>query len=276
MITSISNPKIKNVTQLLTGARQRREQQLYVIEGVKMFQEAPASQIRQVFLTQEGYEKVRKIRPEIASLVTDGMMQNLRGPVCELVSDEVFGRMSDTKTPQGVLCVMSMPQWSVSSILEDADRLLILVLEGIQDPGNLGTMIRSAEAAGADFLLADMKTADLYSPKVIRSTMGAIFRVPVIYTDHLVRSLQRLKSYGVHLCAAHLKGRQSLFDADFEEKCAFLIGNEGNGLSDEVTRLAESLIKIPMEGAVESLNASVAASLLLYEWKRKVDISSRF
>ncbi|MBQ7581719.1 MAG: RNA methyltransferase [Lachnospiraceae bacterium] len=269
MITSLTNQKIKNVTALLTSTRQRREQNAYVIEGVKAFMEAPADKIRQVFLTQEGYEKIRQKRPEIASLVTDGTMQNLKGPVCELVSDEVFARMSDTKTPQGVLCVMSMPDWSVETLLNKKEDLLVLVLEGIQDPGNLGTMVRSAEAAGAAFILADLQTADLYSPKVIRATMGAIFRVPVVYTEDLKKALRRLNSYGVQLCAAHLRGRQDYWDMQYSRKTAFLIGNEGNGLSDDITGLSDRLVRIPMDGEVESLNASVAASLLLYEWKRQ-------
>ena len=221
-------------------------------------------------MTQEGYEKVRRYRPEIASLVTDGTMQNLRGPACELVSDEVFQRMSDTKTPQGVLCVMEMPQYAFRDLVdEDDEELLILVLEEIQDPGNLGTMIRTAEAAGASFILADQKTADLYNPKVIRSTMGAIFRLPVVYTDDLERTLLRLSSNGVQLCAAHLDGGKSFWDVRFPGKCAFLIGNEGSGLSEEITALADTKVRIPMEGETESLNASVAASLLLYEWKRQ-------
>lgn len=270
MITSFANQKIKNVTQLLTSTRQRREQRLYVIEGVKLFMEAPAAQIRQVFLTQEGYEKIRRARPEIASLVTDGMMQNLKGPACELVSDEVFARMSDTKTPQGVLCVMAMPEYSLSSLFDpDDDELLILALEEIQDPGNLGTLIRTAEAAGASFIVADYKSADLYNPKVIRSTMGAIFRLPVLYTEDLTRTLMRLRSKGVKLCAAHLKGRQDLWETRYGDKTCFMIGNEGNGLSDEITSLSDCMVRIPMEGKTESLNASVAASLLLYEWKRQ-------
>ncbi len=270
MITSLSNPKIKNVIQLLTGTKYRREQRLYVIEGVKLFLEAPADKLRQVFLTQEGYEKIRKIRLEIASLVTDGTMTNLKGPACELVSDEVFRHMSDTKTPQGVLCVMSMPDHRVSEQIEAADEeLLVLVLEEIQDPGNLGTMLRTAEAAGVSFILADQKTADLYNPKVIRSTMGAIFRVPVIYTEDLPKALRRLKGNGVKLIAAHLEGSKNFWDMGYPERAAILIGNEGNGLSDEITALSDCAVRIPMEGKTESLNASVAASLLLYEWKRQ-------
>lgn len=271
MITSTSNPRIKNVIQLLNGSKVRREQNAYVIEGLRMFSEAPVSQMRQVFLTEEGFEKARRIRPEIGSWVTqDGPMLNLKGPACELVSDEVFKRMSDTRTPQGILCVMNMPTFSVKELVQNRKPLLVLVLEGIQDPGNLGTMLRSGEAAGVSFILADKQTADLYNPKVIRSTMGAIFRVPLIYTGDLHKSLKELQVAGVQLYAAHLAGRRDFWEEDFAKRSAILIGNEGNGLSDETTEMADVLVRIPMEGEVESLNAAVAASLLMYEYRRKI------
>ncbi len=270
MITSNANPKIKEVVHLLTSTKERREQRSYVIEGIKMFREAPASQMRQVFMTRDGYEKVRAHRPEIASLVTDGTMQNLKGPFCEMVSDEVFAHMCDTKTPQGVLCVMAMPQNSLTDLVDlDADELTILVLEGIQDPGNLGSMVRSGEAAGVDLILADRGCTDLYHPKVIRSTMGAIFRVPFFYSDNLYKSLGRLRERDVTLYAAHLRGKRSFWDVSYAPRSAFLIGNEGNGLSDEAARMADQLVKIPMEGEAESLNAAVAASLMLFERKRQ-------
>ena len=272
MITSTSNARIKNVIQLLNSGKTRREQNAYVIEGLRMFSEAPVSQMRQIFVTEEGFEKARKIRPEIGSLVTEGgPMLNLKGPSCELVSDEVFKRMSDTRTPQGILCVMNMPNHTVGDLIQNRKKpLMVLILEGLQDPGNLGTMLRSGEAAGVSFILADRQTADLYNPKVIRSTMGAIYRVPVIYTGDLLKSLRELKAAGVSLYAAHLAGRREFWDEEFSERCGIMIGNEGNGLSDEATELADVLVRIPMEGQVESLNAGVAASLLMYEYRRKI------
>lgn len=275
MITSTSNPRIKNVIQLLTNSKQRKEQHAYVIEGMKLFEEAPVNMMRQVFFTKEGYEKCSKIKPEIASLVVSSApMLNLRGPECELVSDEVFKRMSDTRTPQGVLCVMDMPGEGLSHYLQSSDgkrrtgKSLVLILEGVQDPGNLGTMMRTGEAAGVDCILADRQTADVYNPKVIRSTMGAIYRVPVVYTDDLGASIRQLKRGGYGILAAHLKGESDYWDEDFPGRCGILIGNEGNGLSDEIAAMADKLIKIPMSGKVESLNAAVAAALMMYEWKR--------
>lgn len=279
MITSLTNQKIKNIAKLMTQSRERRLMHAYVIEGFNLFSEAPFNKIRQILMTKEGYEKAKKIRPELGSLVIDGPMQNLNGPDCELVSDEVYRKLSDTATPQGILCVMEMPNYSLKELIaqtgnanlgrSNRDNHLILVLEGIQDPGNLGTMLRTGEAAGVSFILADRQTVDLYNPKVIRSTMGAIFRTPVIYTDNLQASVKELKSLGVTVYAAHLEGRRDFWSERYNKKTAFLIGNEGNGLSDEIASLSDTLIRIPMEGSVESLNAAIAASLLMYEYSRQ-------
>lgn len=267
MITSLTNQKIKNVVKLMTQTRERRETHSYVIEGLNLFSEVPFNKVRQIFMTRAGYEKARAIRPELASMVIDGPMQNLHGPDCELVSDDVFKKMSDTATPQGILCVVDMPDYTLNELVKGNQ--LILVLEGIQDPGNLGTMLRTGEGAGVSFILADKQTVDLYSPKVIRSTMGAIFRTPVIYTDDLPASIKELKRLGVSIYAAHLEGRREYWSERYNNKTAFLIGNEGNGLSDEIASYADALIRIPMKGAVESLNAAVAASLLMYEFSRQ-------
>lgn len=299
MITSLTNQKIKNVVKLMTSTKERRQNHAYVIEGLNLFSEAPFNKIRRIFMTRDGYEKAVRIRPELGKIVIDAPMQNLHGPDCELVSDDVFKKMSDTATPQGILCVMDMPDFSLKELIrsqksytgvssasslrryennsrpssftcpDDTDDRLILVLEGIQDPGNLGTMLRTGEAAGVSFILADKQTVDLYSPKAIRSTMGAIFRTPVIYTDDLTASLKELKSLGVNIYAAHLEGRHDYWSERYNKKTAFLIGNEGNGLSDEISSMADSLIRIPMEGEVESLNAAIAASLLMFEYKRQ-------
>lgn len=276
MITSLSNPKIKSVAKLLTQTRERRLMHAYVIEGFNLFSEAPFNKIRQIFMTKDGYEKALKIRPQLGTLVIDGPMQNLGGPDCELVSDDVFRKLSDTVNPQGILCVMEMPDYTLCELIRprtansrESENRLILVLEGIQDPGNLGTMLRTGEAAGVSFILADKQTVDLYNPKVIRSTMGAIFRTPVIYTDDLAASIKELKSLGVSVYAAHLEGRRDYWSERYNKKTAFLIGNEGNGLSDEIASLSDTLIRIPMEGSVESLNAAIAASLLMYEYSRQ-------
>ena len=145
-----------------------------------------------------------------------------------------------------------------------------MILERLQDPGNLGTIMRTAEAAGVSCVIMDKDTVDIYNPKVVRSTMGAIFRVPFIYADNLNAVADLLKKDGYSLYAAHLKGTHNFNEIAYEKKTAFLIGNESAGLSEKTASLADEYVKIPMKGKVESLNASVAASLLMYEYTRNI------
>ena len=141
---------------------------------------------------------------------------------------------------------------------------LVLVLEDLQDPGNVGTILRTAEGAGVTGVILSGRCADIFQPKAIRSTMGSIFRVPFRTEENLPEAVEWLKSCGVRTCAAHLRGTVSYEKADYTEGTAFFIGNEGNGLSDTLTEACDCLVRIPMEGRVESLNAAVAAAVLMY------------
>ncbi len=181
----------------------------------------------------------------------------------EIVSDEVFNRIAETVTPQGVIALVKIPVGEAGDVVKTAKSLLLL--EDLQDPGNLGTMIRTAEAAGIDAVILSRNSVDIYNPKVVRSTMGAVFRVPAFYTDDLIGLIGELNDNGFNTVATHLAAQKSYFEADYSGKTAILIGNEGNGLSDEATAAAREKVKIPMEGKVESLNASVAAALMMYE-----------
>ena len=149
------------------------------------------------------------------------------------------------------------------------ERTHLLLLESVQDPGNLGTMVRTGEGAGITGVIMNRTTVDLFNPKTIRSTMGSIYRVPYVIADDFVATLQELKAKGVSLYAAHLKGEKQYDAFDYTEPTGFMIGNEGNGLSDEVADAADTYIRIPMEGQVESLNAAISASLLMYECNRQ-------
>jgi TrmH family RNA methyltransferase len=145
----------------------------------------------------------------------------------------------------------------------------LLLLEDIRDPGNLGTMIRTAEGAGVTGIILNGSSVDIYNPKVIRSTMGSIYRVPFYYAEDFFEVLTEVKKQGIIIYAAHLLGKPYDTEDSFRMKCAFLIGNEANGLSKEVSAMADALIKIPMAGKVESLNAAVAAAILMYEAARQ-------
>lgn len=237
--------------QLIKKSKMRTEQGVYIVEGIKMFQEAPLNEIRKVYLSEELFER--------------GILEErLKKLPFEVLKNEVFSHVADTKTPQGVLCVMQQKHYRLEQLLE-GEAPLLLVLENLQDPGNLGTILRTAEGAGVSGVLLSRGCVDIYNPKTIRSTMGSIYRVPFLYTDHLAEDLERLREEGVKTYAAHLKGEAYYDRVSYKGPAAFLIGNEGNGLSDEIAGKAEQYIRIPMEGRLESLNAAVAASILMYE-----------
>ncbi len=176
--------------------------------------------------------------------------------------------MSDTVTPQGILAVIRMPEYTLQDVL-CGDETHLLILENVQDPGNLGTMFRTGEGAGVSGLILSRDTVDVFMPKVIRSTMGAIFRVPFVIAEDLQETLAEVQAAGVKLYAAHLRGEQ-MYDAyDYTGATGFLIGNEGNGLTDETADQADVYIRIPMGGKLESLNAAMAAGILMYEVNRQ-------
>ena len=259
MITSNSNPKVKQIIQWQSKSKERRNAGIFLAEGYKMFEEAPEESIQQIFISADALDKLDAY-PEIRD-----KMKRLG---YETVTNDIFLHMSDTQTPQGILCVVKRPQYSLEQLLQTEAPLLI-VLEDLQDPGNLGTIIRTGEGAGVTGVIMNSRTVDIFNPKTIRATMGSVFRVPFIYADDLPEVIQFLHSRGVHTYSAHLEGETYYDDFSFREATAFLIGNEGNGLSEETSSLAEQSLRIPMEGNVESLNAAIAASLLMYEAYRQ-------
>ena len=254
MITSTANAKVKRLVSLGRKSKARYEEGVFLVEGVKMFQEAPAEWIREVYVSESFLEK--------------NAFENEKRVHYETVSDEVFRKISDTQTPQGILSLVQMPQYGLSSLLQ-GERTHLLVVESVQDPGNLGTMLRTGEGAGITGVIMNKTTVDLFHPKTIRSTMGSIYRVPYYVTDDLAGTIQELKRQRIRVYAAHLRGTMEYDEPSYTGGCAFLIGNEGKGLTDETAELADAYIRIPMEGEVESLNAAVSAALLMYETNRQ-------
>lgn len=259
MITSYSNPKIKQIVQWQNKAGERRSAGIFLAEGDKLFEEAPQESIRQIYITEEALKRIGKSPERKRKLDNVGY---------ETVAREVFGRMSDTRTPQGILCVVRRPEYTLAQLLQ-AGTPLLMVLEDLQDPGNLGTIIRTGEAAGITGVIMNNGTVDIYNPKTIRATMGSVFRVPFLYVDNLPQTIGTLRRGGIHTYAAHLEGKTDYDDCSFREPTAFLVGNEGKGLMAETAAQAERYLRIPMEGKTESLNAAIAASLLLYEAYRQ-------
>ena len=181
---------------------------------------------------------------------------------------EVLAKMSDTQTPQGILCIVEQKKYDIEELL-NIENPHFMVLDNLQDPGNLGTIVRTAEGAGVDAIFLSKESVDIYNPKTIRSTMGSIYRMPVIYVDDLLELLNIFKQRGIKSYAAHLEGKKSYDKEDYQSGTAILIGNEGNGLRDEVAENADVWVQIPMQGKVESLNAAIAASILMFEVYRQ-------
>ena len=255
MITSTHNQQVKHVMQLNKKPRLRKEEGVFVVEGFKMLKEAPKDRVVKAYVSESA----------LAEPTCQEMLEDLS---FEAVEDHVFTQMSDTQTPQGVLAIIRRQEPDPDQLLDQPDPFLLLI-ENLQDPGNLGTMIRTAEGAGVTGILISRESVDLYNPKTIRSTMGSIYRVPVHIADSLTGLLPLLHQRGIRTYAAHLRGTEAHTDADYRKGTAFLIGNEGNGLTEELADAADQYIRIPMEGQVESLNAAMAAGIVMYEVKRQ-------
>ena len=214
-----------------------------------MFEEAPADRIKMI-VASESFCKSK----EGAAL--------LKGKKFDVVSDSIFETLSDTKTPQGILAVVKQQPYSFEELLGKEKASFLLILDHLQDPGNLGTIMRAAEAAGVTGILMSSDCVDIYN-------MGALYRVPFVVSEDFAGDIERLKKAGVSTYAAHLGATISYEGADYKKPCAFMIGNEANGLSDEVAALADCKILIPMAGQVESLNAAMAATVLMFEAARQ-------
>lgn len=252
MITSISNGKIKTIQNLRRKSKYRKEEKLFIIEGTRLFQETPRQLLKEVYVSESA-----------ENLLKDQLIDIKY----EVVSDNIFTSISDTTTPQGILAVVRQPLYSLEKILAKENPLL-LILEDLQDPGNLGTIMRTAEGAGVTGILMTKGCVDIYNPKVVRSTMGSIYRMPFIYLEdqeEFVRIFRQLKEKNIITYGAALMESKDYDQYSYEKGTAFVIGNEGNGLSETALSICEKYVKIPMCGQLESLNAAVASSILMYE-----------
>lgn len=248
----ITNNRIKELIALRDKSKARKEAGMYIVEGPKMCEEAPVDMVVDTFVTHKCLESNRTWLDK----------RNY-----EVVEERVYEKLSDTKTPQGVMSVIRQPKYSLDEMVKEGN--LYVILEDIQDPGNMGTIVRTAEGAGVAGIIMTKGCVDIFNPKTIRSTMGSVYRVPFVYVDDIAEAIAKVKGAGISIYAAHLKGEQ-YYDEIKYERAAFLIGNEGNGLKDETAAMADTYIKIPMSGQVESLNAAVATSVLMYEHSRQM------
>ena len=276
IISSKDNKRIKYIRSLLEKGNIRKKNHQFVVEGIKLVDEAlEYGKVLEIICAVSLYDELisgdlsgNRLLAENDKNITNYVK---KGSSLLVVSDTVFKSMSETKTPQGILAVAEMPDYGLldKGFLEQAytknGKIKLLVLEDTADPGNLGTIMRTAEAAGVTGVIMGKGTVDIFNPKAVRSTMGSIFRLPFTYAEDLKETIQKLKTQGISFYATHLKGKKSYKDIKYSDSSAILVGNEARGLSDEVADLADTYVLIPMQGKVESLNAAVAAALMMYE-----------
>jgi len=244
-------PQAREVLNLLEKKKAREKEKRFVVEGEHLVYEA-AENIIYVLYSAE--------LPAVA-------WAKKKGIPAYKVSKKVFELLTSVETPQGVLAVVEKPEYSLKDILAKTDPLIILCI-GIQDPGNLGTIIRSADAVSAAGVLLSKGTVDLYNQKVIRSTMGSLFHLPVVEAGEVKEIIKEFKDKGIKLVAADAEGK-NYWQSVLSGPSAILIGNEGAGLPDEILKQCDETVKIPMPGKAESLNAAMAASLIMYEALRQ-------
>ncbi|MDD7267086.1 MAG: RNA methyltransferase [Lachnospiraceae bacterium] len=254
VITSPDNPLIRDLQKLQTKAALRAERGVFVVEGPKQVAEAVAEGLVLRLLVITSAQRIKA-----AALLR---LAAERGISVQEISEAAFKKISDTQTPQGVLAVIERPKAS-EDILAKGN--LFLLLECIQDPGNLGTIIRSAEGAGVDAVLLSEGCADVYAPKTVRSTMGSLYRVPILTGVEPNKMIRYLQKRGVQVCAAALTAESCSFtELSYRKPTAFVIGNEAKGLSEATINAADQAVILPMAGKLESFNAGVAATLLAY------------
>lgn len=259
MITSSQNAKIKLVRALLGRTKERREANAFVVEGIRLVEEAADSDWKFRFALHDGSfnERGKSLVETLAS----------RGIDVEMVSESLMESLSETETPQGILAVLEFTNLPIPQSLN-----FLLIPDQIRDPGNLGTLLRTAAATGVQAVLVPPETTDAFAPKVVRSGMGAHFRLPIrTMTWDEIHQITKSLNLQIHLADMH---GQSCWETDLRQPLALIVGGEAEGASEQAHKLANQQISIPMVGKVESLNAGVAGSVLMFEVVRQRTVIS--
>lgn len=257
VISSKDNESIKHIKKL-KDKKYRDINKEFIIEGIKLIREAieEKAEIKQIIICDNCLD---------SDIIPKELMYEIAKYECVYVTESIFKVISDVNTPQGILAIIGR---NAGEAQIDYTQDIIVALDDIQDPGNLGTILRTVDSIGLNQILVSKGTADSYNPKVVRSTMGAIFRVKMIECENLENTLKEVKKHKFKLVVTSLQTEKSLYDINFDKKL-IVIGNEANGVEQKIQDLADEKIKIPMLGKTESLNASVATGIVLYEYVRQ-------
>lgn len=257
IISSKDNEIVKQIKKL-KDKKYRDIENAYIVEGIKLVKEAlqENANIKQIVLCDD-CEKVENISKEL--------MYEIAKHNCIYVTNKIFKYISEVQAPQGILAVIEKNNANGEI---DYNEDIIVALDDIQDPGNLGTILRTVDSIGLKQILVSKGTADSYNPKVVRSTMGAIFRVKIIECENLEQTLKEIKKHKFKIVVSSLQTDNSIYDIKYNKKVV-VIGNEANGVEKSIQEISDEKIKIPMLGKTESLNASVATGIILYEYVRQ-------
>lgn len=258
VITSKDNEIVKNIRKL-KDKKYRDLNNQYIIEGIKLIEEALEennANINTIVVCEDCIEN---------NYIEQKLLYEIAKYNCIYVTEKIFNLITQVTNPQGILAVVDRKN-TKNEI--DYNQDMIVILDDIQDPGNLGTILRTVDSVGLNQIIISNKTADAYNPKVVRSTMGAIFRVNIIQSEDLEKTIKEIKKHKFKIIATSLNTDESIYNINYEKK-ALIIGNEANGVSEELLNLSDIKVKIPMLGKTESLNASVATGVILYEYVRQ-------
>ncbi|MCG9892079.1 MAG: RNA methyltransferase [Thermosynechococcaceae cyanobacterium MS004] len=260
MLTSLQNPLVKQIKKL-HDSKHRRQTQCFLLEGTHLLQEAASAQwpLETLCYTEAWQAKEPSLLERL----------KLLAPRAELVSDGVLAAMTTTVSPDGVMAIArSIPQ-SSAPIEGLPIEGLGLVLDGLQDPGNVGTILRTAAAAGVERVLLSGESVDLENPKVLRASSGAWFRVSAVRCENLLETVQGYRNQGFQVVATTPKADLDYWSVDYTQPTILLVGNEGAGLSEALLAAASIEVRIPLSASIESLNAAIATALVLFEVKRQ-------
>ena len=259
LITSKDNETIKHIRKL-KEKKYRDEYGEYIVEGIKLINEAIGEkQNVKTIIICDNCDK---------EAINQSSMYEVAKLNCVYVDEKVFNTITEVKNPQGILAIIERNNSNEQEAEIDYTQDIIVALDDIQDPGNLGTILRTVDSIGLNQILVSKGTADCYNPKVVRSTMGAIFRIKIIECEDLKQTLKETQKNNFKLVVSSLQTQNSLYDINFDKK-VIIIGNEANGVEPQIQKMADEKIKIPMLGKTESLNASVATGIILYEYVRQ-------
>lgn len=259
-LTASKNPLIKEVRSL-KNRDEREEKSLYFIEGVRFVEEALKEKadikyaiVSETFFKNAGINSIMKN-------ISDNRIK------CYMIPDSLFSSISDTKNPQGILAVLGFERKKLNE--SSLNGGMLIILDKIKDPGNMGTIIRTADAAGCECIILPDGCVDIYNPKVLRSTMGSVYHIPVYHCGSVIEAADFLRIKDYRVCASHLEGSVNIYEANLTGNLALIIGSEAEGISEDAAQSSDMLVKIPMKGRAESLNASVAAGVMLFEAMRQ-------